>query len=230
MYIIVAGNISEDNEVSLTKLGFKIIPTFQNTNVLKPLQYHADMQLSLLGNTLVCEPTMYEFYAKSLRGSGIKLVCGKNQTQCNYPKDVAYNIKVIENNVFHNFKHTDPVLLEHIKGYQLIDVSQGYSGCSICRAGRDAIITSDTVIHAAAISNGIDSLLISPGHISLPGFDYGFVGGASLWHKGCVYFFGDVTKHPDYARMERFFQKQGSRICTLGTGELFDYGSAFTFD
>lgn len=230
MYIIIAGNIARDIQIELLNLGFAVIPTLQNTNVLKPLHYHPDMQLSLVGSTLVCEPSMYRFYSQSLKGSGISIVCGKKETQCNYPADVAYNIKVIENSVFHNFRYTDPVLLKLIKGHQLIDVSQGYSGCSICRAGRNAIITSDTVIHAAAMSNGIDSLLISPGHISLPGFDYGFVGGASFWHDKRVYFFGDVTKHPDYIRMEEFCRKHGSSICILGTGELFDYGSAFTFD
>ncbi len=230
MYIIIAGNISGDIKASLSELGFMTLPTCQNTNVLEPLQYHADMQISLVGDTLVCDPGLYEFYSESLADCKLKLVRGKKQTQCNYPKDVAYNIKVIEKNVFHNFKHTDPVLYDNVKGYNLIDVSQGYSGCSICRAGKRAIITADTGIHTAAIQNGIESLLISPGHIALPGFDYGFVGGASFWHNDCVYFFGDASKHPDYGRIEEFCISQGSRICMLGTGELFDYGSAFTFD
>ncbi|MBO5008693.1 MAG: hypothetical protein J6D26_07645 [Clostridia bacterium] len=230
MKLITAGNISDAVASALRELGFDAVPTLENTNVLSGLGYHPDMQLVRVGNTVVCDPGLYDYYSDIFAGTSFKLLCGKAQTQCNYPQDVAYNIKVAENNVFHNFKYTDEVLLELLDGMNKIDVSQGYSGCSICTAGHDAIITADTVIHAAALRHGIDSLLISPGHIQLPGFNYGFIGGASFYHDGGLYFFGNVKTHPDFAQIYDFCRNHGTRIYSLTTDELYDYGGAVTLD
>jgi len=117
-----------------------------------------------------------------------------------------------------------------ISSRNLIDVRQGYSGCSICIAGDNAIITADPFIHKRAIENGLDSIIITSGHIQLPFFDYGFIGGASFYSDGKVYFFGNVSKHPDFYEISKFCYMHGSEIHSLGNGILLDYGSAFTFE
>lgn len=228
--LIVAGNISRIITDALKELGFDTIPTIPNENLMEGLRYHPDMQIAKVGSVAVCDPAMYDYYRNFFASSHIRLLCGKKQTQCNYPQDVAYNIKVAENNVFHNFKHTDEVLLGALHGKKLINVSQGYSGCSTCTAGDNAVITADTGIHSSALQNGMDSLLISPGHIHLPGFDYGFIGGASFYHDGGLYFFGNVKSHPDFAQIYDFCRKHGTCIYSLTDRELFDYGSAVTLD
>lgn len=228
--IIVNKDISLNIINSLHKLGFTVMRGTENKNLLPGLTSHPDMQIAFVGSTAVCEPELYEFYLGLLSSSTVTLRKGKTSTKCNYPKDIAYNIKVVGNKIFHNFKHTDAEITNVMGERTPINVSQGYSGCSICKVGDNAIITADTVIHSRALKNSVDSLLITPGHIALPPFEYGFIGGASFYSDGVVYFFGDVTRHPNYGDISKFCSLHASKIHCLDDGILYDYGSAFTFE
>ncbi len=228
--LILAGNINKSIEDNLKKEGFEIFKSPKNTNVLKGLSYHPDMQIVKIDNYYVADPYVYEYYKDIFKHTSQNLVCGKTHSSSNYPKDIAYNIKVINDTVFHNFKYTDEEVKAKLCGKKTINVSQGYSGCSICTAGDNAIITADTAIHSSALQNGIDSLIISPGYIKLEGFDYGFIGGASFKSANKLYFFGDASTHPDYHNIESFCRKHNTEICFLSDGVLCDYGSAVTID
>ncbi len=227
--IIVGANISESIKEALVKNGFTVCFTVENPRVLHGLRYHPDMQLSGCYGHYVCERGLYDYYKKILCPHGVNLTCGESLLTCNYPGDIAYNVKVVGDSVFHKKGCTDSVLKQVLKDKEFIDVSQGYSGCSICKVSENAIITADMSIHKKAMQNSICSLLISPDHIDLEGFDYGFIGGASFYADKTVYFFGDVSKHPDFKAMEEFCKFAGSRIVTLGIEKLTDYGSAITF-
>ena len=229
MNIIVAGNIPDEIQNSLKKIGFNVFLSPLNPYVLKPLRYHPDMQIASADGNLVCDSGLYDTYRTMFGENSKKLLCGKTQTQCTYPKDVAYNIKVVGKYVFHNFKYTDEKLKEVVADKTFIDVSQGYTGCSICTVSDSAIITADRIIHEKALSAGVDSLLINPQGIKLEGFDYGFVGGSSFLHDGILYFFGDISSHPDCLKIKDFCRKHDTEICILGTDVLTDYGSAITF-
>lgn len=229
MNIIIAGNISQNIKSALSEHGFKLYFSPENTRVLKGLGFHPDMQMAKVGASLVCEPALYDYYKTILNHAEEQLVCGNSTLGCNYPKDIAYNIKVVGNSVFHKFAHTDSALIELLVGMTMIDVSQGYSGCSICKVSNSAIITSDKGIHEKAQESGISSLLIRNGCIELEHFDYGFIGGASFFCDDTVYFFGDVSHHPDYDNIESFCRSAGSSIVTLGEDPLTDYGGAITF-
>ena len=90
-------------------------------------------------------------------------------------------------------KYTAPELLGKVEELGLIrvNVSQGYAKCSTCVVGEDAIITYDRGIAKAADAAGMDVLVIEPGHVDLPGYDTGFIGGAS----GLV---TDLRTHADH--------------------------------
>ena len=230
MKLIVAANISEDIKQKLKKENFELIYTFKNTNLLPGLEYHADMQIAKISGKYICDKSLYSFYKEAFGSSGHSLVCGDFACSSNYPEDIAYNVKVLGNNIVHNFKYTDSRVMEMTSAMNRIDVSQGYSGCSICSVGDNALITSDRVIGQKALDNGIDALVISPGHISLPGFDYGFISGASFFCKNTLYFFGDATDHPDWENIYSFCAKQNVNILNLSDEPLCDYGSAITVD
>ncbi len=227
--IIVAANVSDSIKKVLIKNGFDIYFTIENPRVLHGLRYHPDMQISGCDGDFVCERGLYDYYKKILSSHGVNLSCGDSLLSCNYPGDIAYNVKVVGNSVFHKKSCTDPVLKQVLKNKEFIDVSQGYSGCSICKVSENAIITADRSIHKKAIQNSIRSLLISPAHIDLEDFDYGFIGGASFYADKTVYFFGDVSKHPDFEAIEQFCKSSGSKIVSLGIEKLTDYGGAITF-
>jgi hypothetical protein len=58
-------------------------------------------------------------------------------------------------------------------------VKQGYTKCSLVVVDEKSVITSDMGLAAALQRFEIDVLLISQGHVALPGLQYGFLGGAS---------------------------------------------------
>ncbi len=229
MNIIVAGNIPAEIQNSLKKIGFNVLLSPPNPHVLPGLKYHPDMQIVSVDDCLVCDSGLYGAYCDILGHGSKKLLCGKTQSQCTYPKDVAYNIKVVGKYVFHNFRYTDEKLKEVVAGKTPVNVSQGYTGCSICTVSDSAIITADRVIHENALSLGVDSLLVSEQGIKLDFFNYGFIGGSSFLCDGKLYFFGDISFHPDCRKIKDFCKKHGTEICVLGTDVLSDYGSAITF-
>lgn len=230
MNIIIAGNMPQKIVGQLQKQNFRIFYTPCNTNVHNAIAYHPDTQAAQFDDYVVCDKSVYQKYLEFFDGARTRLLCGNTQIQCNYPKDVAYNIKTVGEYVFHNFSYTDSALKEAISYKKKIDVTQGYSGCSICKVSDCAIISSDLVIHRNAVKNGINSLLINPGDVLLPGFDCGFIGGASFLVEKNLYFFGDVSRHRDYEAIKSFCEENGTNVVSLSDEMLTDYGGAITFD
>lgn len=230
MKIIVNSMLDDKICNELIKKNFEPVHAPVNKNIPSPVNTHPDMQLCVIDGKIVCDMELWDFYHSILKDSGVEIIKGKTKTQGNYPDDIAYNIKVVGNNVFHNLRYTDESIVELIKEKNIINISQGYSGCTICRAGENAIITADKAIHQCAMDNSIESLLISQGDISLPPYEYGFIGGASFYYEEKVFFFGDINTHRDYRRIKEFCDFIGSEIISLSDKKLYDYGSAFVFE
>lgn len=145
-----------------------------------------------------------------------------------YPYNISYNIALFGNYAIHNFKYTDPKILEFINKnkIQKIDVKQGYSKCSICIVDEKSIITSDEGIVKACSEFNIDCLLITQGFIDLFDMNYGFIGGCSgSISNDTIAFFGDITKHPDYEKIFKFITNKNKKIVCLSEENLLDLGS-----
>ena len=71
-------------------------------------------------------------------------------------------------------------------------------------------------------------LLIKKGYVSLDGYDYGFIGGASVYikDKKTLLFFGDITAHPDYSAIKDFCERKGVKIDYIKGIKLTDIGGA----
>lgn len=119
---------------------------------------------------------------------------------------------------------------ELISAYdRAIDVRQGYARCLTAKVAENAFITSDRGIFNAVTAAGGNCLEISPGYITLSGFEYGFIGGASCLCDSELLFFGDITRHPDYAAMREFASKFGTVLVSLSDEKLTDAGGALFF-
>jgi len=110
-------------------------------------------------------------------------------------------------------------------------VNQGYTKCSVLPIGNHALITSDASIATAAKACEIDVLQICESHISLSGYDYGFIGGcASFAPRGemnTVFFCGDLSTHPDAKKIECFCTTHNLSIVNLSDSSLCDIGTIF---
>ena len=92
------------------------------------------------------------------------------------------------------------------------------------------IITSDENIRQVWEKNGGIALLVRPGHIRLPGYKTGFIGGASGVTGKTVFFVGSLKGHPDGAAIRDFVRDRGKNIIELYDGPLYDIGTLYLFE
>ena len=158
MKIIIDSRMRIVEKVYLSKFGKIIELPYQNT-VYDEISSHPDIFFCKINNKL--------FQAPNVKLTiGIK---GSSNIGYNYPNDARYNICQIGKNIIHNFEFTDFKILNYInsKRFNKINVSQGYTKCSICPTSDKSCITSDVGIDRILKSNNIDSLLLDNENISL---------------------------------------------------------------
>ena len=144
-----------------------------------------------------------------------------------YPGDIIYNGFSTGKYFIHDLKHTDTELLKavHELGLIPVNVKQGYSCCSIVPVDEDSIITADKGIARAAEAAGLKVLTVEPGHVELPGYDTGFLGGTSGRVGDEVIFNGDLKAHPDHESIRQFIEERGLKIRYFDGYPLRDIGS-----
>ena len=185
--------------------------------------YHADLSLCVLGDTVVCAPSLYEKIEKI---DNFNIIKGEAEPQEPYPYDVLYNAAVVGKHIFCNLTATDRVLIEVAKknGFNLINVKQGYARCSTLPVTDSALITSDNGICSAALKSGLDVLYVSNEDVLLEGYPNGFIGGTGGVFENRMFFCGDITQHRDFEKIKEFCGKYSVEI--VYTSEpLRDFGS-----
>ncbi len=206
-------------------IGIILLKNEKNPYIDSSVSSHSDMALLHLGNDKIIIDKNQNLLRNTLTEHGFTVYSTKNEIMGSYPDDVKLNIIIAGNNAIGNFKHCDADVLKLLKDKRLISVNQGYSKCSALVINEKSIITDDISIHRKITDFGFDSLLISKGDISLKNHEYGFIGGASgKIAKDKVVFFGDVTKHRDFDKINEFLLSHNcSYICT-DNGKLRDIG------
>lgn len=198
------------------------IDHLENLNLQVSLFDHQDKPYQAVAN----HPDMFMFYDDSLFYEGSLRLEGKKCSLLGlaYPETVKFNIAKVGKYIICKWSAIDLTIKDHIlkKAYHVIDVKQGYAKCSTAVVG-SGIITSDKGIYKACLGL-LDCLLIEPGHIILPGLDYGFIGGCMVTVGDYLVCNGNLSKHPDYEKMLVFIERQGLKL--LDTKEpLRDIGS-----
>jgi len=189
---------------------------------------HPDIYFFQLDNkTLIHAPSVPEEQQRSLKKAGVELIRGEKDPGGEYPGTARYNAVRVGDTVFHNLSCTDPVILDVVRkrGLKLVNVSQGYTRCSILPLGDGAMITADKRIARAARAVGVETLLLSAGSVLLPGEEYGFIGGASgKAPDGTVVMLGGIDTHSEALGIERFFAARGVRYIDMPGMPLYDAG------
>ncbi len=213
--------------------GRTILPSVCCSTLATPVSCHPDMVLyPVAAGVVVCAPEVYAEYNEMLSPFGIKLVQGETHLSACYPADVAYNVLCAGNTAFALWNKTDRQIcrLTEEQGLSRITVAQGYARCSTLPVG-NGIISADPSICQAAENAGLKVLAVSPGHILLPGYDYGFIGGASgLLEDKTIAFFGDLATHPEGLFIRDFINKQGFKLIEVSKRPLVDVGTILRID
>ena len=143
-----------------------------------------------------------------------------------YPNDCGLNICLFGDTVIYNKQTACKAIINHLDDKIHIQCNQGYSKCLVCPVDDNSIITSDKGIAKSAKSHGLNVLEIAQGHIDLPGFQYGFIGGSAFKKsKDKLVFTGTLDQHPDKPRILDFINKRGVEAVYLTDRNIFDIGS-----
>ena len=234
-YVFHGSALPDEARVSLTRQGFECcaLPPFQK---LDPgLDTHPDMLFLCLGERLF----VHSDYL-SVPGAGNIIFEISERKRCKteptiqpmgpvYPDDILFNILVIGKHLVGRLDSVSKKVLFCAKdaGYELHSVRQGYARCTTCVLSDEAAVTQDPGISALLRELKIDVLQVDEKDILLPGFDHGFIGGASGKFMESVYFTGDLSRLAKGGEIAAFCQKHGIKPVSLTQERLVDCGGLF---
>lgn len=209
--IYISENAYEEVTSYIRSLGHDVAAVRPNAGLSAPVAAHADLSFCRLG----IAPDAPVFRGDTGRLGPV------------YPDDVRFCAACTGKYIICNARITDPGLLGAAEeaGMTLVNVRQGYARCSTLIAGEENIITSDEGICRECVKAGLSALLISPGGILLPGYEYGFIGGASGRIGGEIIFNGDISGHRDFSRIKDFISGLGLSMKWFPGLPLTDIGS-----
>ncbi|MGN1418573.1 MAG: DUF6873 family GME fold protein [Acutalibacteraceae bacterium] len=221
---------NDETILNYTKsLGIEIIQSDLNLNVDERIAAHTDISVHhLKDNCIICDNSQQELIQK-LRNTGMKVIISQYERSSDkkYPFDCALNFTRISDCLIGKQTVMCQELNQYAKSQQLklIHVNQGYCKCSTSVIDKDAFITDDISIYKAGIANGFDCLYISKGSVRLKEFDYGFIGGACVkTSKNNLLFFGDITKHDDFNKIDEFLKRRNCSYDFIKDYPLTDIG------
>jgi len=196
--------------------------------VSEPISAHVDIFLCKMGTS----PKSPVF-----RGDAAKLAP-------KYPADVLYNAVVTEEFLICNTRTVSDDIPSCAKALypdiRLIHVPQGYTKCNMVVVDDRHFITEDEGIAKAldkyrmqkASEGGKhaddalpECITVRPGFVDLPGYDRGFIGGASGRIGNEIWFNGDISEHPDCEKIIAFIESCGLTVKFISGSPLTDIGS-----
>ncbi len=228
---LVGDFVSEKCKSSLVGRGFRVVSLPPYEKLGKAVSAHTDLLIFILGKKIF---TYADYKSNTdleniMRDTGYEIIHISEKAESEYPKDIYLNALTVGGKIFARLDclSSDIKCYAEEKGYELINVKQGYARCTAAPLSDNAIITADPSIARAAEICGIDVLQISAGGVSLSGYDYGFIGGACGVFEDTVFFAGDLSLHPDGERIESFCRRHGKVAVSLSDEPLYDVGSIF---
>lgn len=216
---------------SLNERGFETVLMPADPSLPEPVNGHADLIVFVYGGDITVRLDYYR-QNKALidaicKKSKLHLQLSYSSASKKYPFDCGLCAAVVGEKFLYCTKSTDFSLISRFDtlGYKTIDLPQGYVKCSCALLADGAIITADRGIAKITQAEGIDTLLITPGFVDLPGYDYGFIGGASGLCGDTLYFCGNLELHPNSEAIKDFALRHGTKCVSLGENKLYDVGS-----
>lgn len=218
--------ISFDDKEAIEKLqmlGCDCIPVIKSDKVSEPIASHADVLYLITDNKNIIVSSCQMENVHFLEEFGYKVAI-TDKLQPGYKTESYLNIIKCVDTLIYNPKTA--INCEQINNVKdKIIVNQGYTRCSTIVIKENAFITEDEGIYNTLISSNKDRLLLTKGFVQLKGYDYGFIGGASVMLKNSVLFFnGDILDHPDKNKIIDFLKKHEIILQFIKNKPLTDIG------
>ena len=224
---IINPDTPENIIINLKKHDFEPVKIEKTDLVSEYLAGHPDLQIFPYKKTIFCHPDISAEFLKKIDTYADIKICSTKLSH-SYPDDIPYNILYIPGFAFHKIKHTEPGIKLHLEkdSVHFLNVNQGYTKCSSIPAA-NSIITADESIFKKCSESDIKALKISTGFVNLPGYKYGFLGGASGVFENRLYLTGNLENHPDKLNIEKFTESLNFDIFYLSDSDPIDLGSIF---
>ncbi len=232
-YILIDNRMRNVEKNTLKYLGYKLVNIPKSNSVYYEISSHTDIFAVKIGDTLFTEKSIYDDMVFSLKNGEFNIISGREKVGLNYPEDIKYNVCVVGNYAIHNFKYTDKKVLDFLKdnNYELINVEQGYTNCSIAVIDSNSVITTDVKIAEKLRANNFSVLLLDyapdiklldeSGHYSQM---RGFIGGAIGKVDNNIVIFGDLCKIDRENKIRDFIEKRHLKIIEFEGLDVIDYG------
>lgn len=238
--LLLAHNTPDTIRAAITAHGFFSVTFPPAAGMATPVASHPDMLLFAGFGRLFVRDTHLQSadFAAAIDAvierTSLLLTPTSDSPSATYPHDVAFN-----------FLHLPSVALvgkaDYISGalgraataamLPVVDTRQGYAKCSSALIADTssikselAVITADPSIHRTVVECGVRTVKIAPGHVTLPDYDTGFIGGASFYYDKTLYFLGNIDSHPDAGIIRNVADELGINITSLSDEPLFDAG------
>jgi len=212
---------------SLENFGIRCIAMKPTEGFSTSVGSHPDLFFLPVNNKIFLASNADSNVSYQLIDSGFDLIY-VNDIAEGYPTETKLNIALVGKYAVCRRANVPDIVIECLisSGFTVINQKQGYSRCSICVVDSESIITSDKGIYNATMDK-INTLLIGAGGILLDGFDYGFIGGASVkLSDNVIGFFGRIEDHADYENIRDFCSNRGVEVLSLVDTPLRDIGGA----
>lgn len=171
-----------------------------------PVMGHIDLMALQLGSVHLIAPEAEDLFSRYWNSTKRTI---PEHLGSAYPEDVKLSSERVENYLLCRPSSASRTVKEYALQHelQILPVKQGYVRCSLCHCSEEAFITDDPSI-ASALENHtrVKLLQISKGDIVLPGYPYGFIGGASGKIGDTLYFFGSLDSLRDADKVKAFLQ------------------------
>ena len=228
--LIVDKKITNECEKALEKEGFYLIKLPPDPSLGEAIASHPDTVMFYSGGEIIttadyCDVATYVFSDLREMVPSIRITFTSDVRSHRYPDDCKMNALIIEKKIFCKTDSISEAITNYAKvnGFEMIHTNQGYPACSVLAFGASAI-TADPGLASVLSENGVKVTLIGQGSISLPPYEYGFIGGASGVVDNKVYFFGDIKKHPDCDAICDAITNEGFIPVSLSDEPLRDLG------
>lgn len=199
-----------------------------NPFVAPALAGHADLSVFSTGRKLILAPYLRNSRAAAELAALDRELCFADILQgAEYPADCGINACAVGEKLLCRENVTAAEILACFQAKNRINIRQGYARCSICVVNDKAIITADFGAASAAERAGLEALRVAPGFFDLPGYEYGFIGGASFkLSPDKLVFTGDISAHPDAEKIVRFVRAHGVEPVYITRDKPIDIGGA----
>ena len=229
-YLLIDERMRDVEKQTLKNLGYELMEIKKSTNVYPEISSHVDFFACKVKDKIVVEKHIYDILKNKFKR---KIIKGDSTVQNVYPNDINYNVCIVGNKAIHNFKYTDSKIISELNknNFELINVKQGYSNCSIVVIDENSIILSDKGLYNSLKNRGIDMLFLDYIHnIKLlnENGEYsqknGFIGGAVSRIGDNIVVFGDLDKIDYDGKIKGFIKKRNLNIIDFKRLDVIDYG------